>query len=460
MFSVINDCYNITKARAESKLLAFDMEIDPKLPCVLWGDEVRIRQIINNFLSNSVKYTQKGRILLSIGFEQREEDQILLTIVVKDTGIGIRKEDMEKLFQTFTRIEESRNRNIEGTGLGLNLTKNLVELMGGEIYAESTYGEGSCFTAKIPQKVISHEPVGDFQLMYQRALQNTRSHKISFTAPQAKVLVVDDVEMNLKVFKGLLKKTGIQIDAAESGMSCLEYVKKKHYDLIFLDHMMPQMDGIETLQKMKLMDADCNRDTPVIMLTANATRGAREEYIAAGFSDYLTKPFHEEDLQELLVKYLGAYVHSIDEAAPDTANPLPELGIPAQSQNEADVFATPKEQDVMKCLGDIPELDVQTGLVYCMDEEFYEEMLKEYMHGDKEALLNQFFEAKDWNSYATTVHALKSTSLTIGAAALSDEAKALEMAAKDGDESYIASHHNAVMEHYRNLLNQLQQILQ
>ena len=435
LFSVINDCCNIARVRAESKSLSLQMRIDPELPSSLWGDEVRIRQIINNFLSNAVKYTKEGEITLSIGCESLAEEQIMLTIQVKDTGIGIREEDLEKLFHSFTRIEEKRNRNIEGTGLGLNLTKNLVEMMGGEIHAESVYGEGSCFTAKIPQQVINPEPMGDIEKRYQQFLHASESQRLSIVAPDAKILVVDDVEMNLKVIKGLLKKTEIQIDTAESGMTCLRCVTKKRYDLIFLDHMMPEMDGVETLQQMKLRTDNLNGDTPVIMLTANATRGAKEEYMRAGFSDYLTKPVKEEDLQEMLAKYLGE-------------------GLIQQKDSPTDGGG-----DIFQSLEQISELDVQTGLRYCMDEKFYEEILREYVQSDKTAGLEQFFDARDWDNYSITIHGLKSTSLTIGAVSLSEEAKALEMAAKSGDENYILPHHPAVMERYINLLDRLQKIL-
>ena len=435
LFSVINDCCNIARVRAESKSLSLQMRIDPELPSSLWGDEVRIRQIINNFLSNAVKYTKEGEITFSIGCESLAEEQIMLTIQVKDTGIGIREEDLEKLFHSFTRIEEKRNRNIEGTGLGLNLTKNLVEMMGGEIHAESVYGEGSCFTAKIPQQVINPEPMGDIEKQYQQFLNASESQRLSIVAPDAKILVVDDVEMNLKVIKGLLKKTEIQIDTAESGMTCLRCVTKKRYDLIFLDHMMPEMDGVETLQQMKLRTDNLNVDTPVIMLTANATRGAKEEYMRAGFSDYLTKPVKEEDLQEMLAKYLGE-------------------GLIQQKDSPTDGGG-----DIFQSLEQISELDVQTGLRYCMDEKFYEEILREYVQSDKTAGLEQFFDARDWDNYSITIHGLKSTSLTIGAVSLSEEAKALEMAAKSGDENYILPHHPAVMERYINLLDRLQKIL-
>lgn len=450
LFSVINDCYNITRVKAESKALSFQMMIDPKLPSCLFGDEVRMRQIINNFLSNAVKYTKKGTVSLSISYESLLDSRVLLTITVKDTGIGIREDDMKKLFDSFTRIEENRNRNIQGTGLGLNLTKNLVEMMGGEIYAESVYGNGSTFTAKIPQLVINPEPMGDFQKRYQQFLNKPERKRISFVAPNARILVVDDVEMNLKVIKGYLKKTQIQIDTAENGMKCLEYIRNARYDLIFLDHMMPEMDGIETMHEMQLLSSNLNENTPIIMLTANAVRGAAEEYRKAGFADYLTKPFKEEDLQKVLVKYLDEKLIQQDGAWHQEDSKLPEVsGDIEQYENN----------DVMQSLEAIPELDVQTGLSYCMDEEFYIEMLKEYIHADKLSALGQFFDAGDWNNYCTSIHALKSTSLTIGAVALSEDAKELEMAAKAGEEEYILSHHKEVIEKYINLLSKLVEIV-
>lgn len=435
LFSVINDCCNIARVRADSKGLSFRIMIDPELPSGLCGDEVRIRQVINNFLSNAVKYTKEGEVALSIGYENLAENQIMMKVEVKDTGIGIREEDLKKLFQSFTRIEEKRNRNIQGTGLGLNLTKNLVDMMGGEVHVESVYGKGSCFMARIPQAVINSEPIGDFEKQYQQFVNTAETGKKSFVAPEAKILVVDDVDMNLKVIKGLLKKTEMQVDTAQSGLKCLECVKNKRYDLIFLDHMMPEMDGIETMQQMKLLASNPNKNTPVIMLTANAIRGAREEYMKAGFTDYLTKPFKQEDLQEMLIKYLG------DKTILKDDNPINETG------------------DVMERLEQLPELDVQTGLIYCVDEEFYEEILREYMKADKADVLEQYFAERDWDKYKTIIHGLKSTSLTIGAISLSEEAKALEMAAKTGDEDYMMSHHQAVMENYKNLSGKLKKIL-
>lgn len=448
LFSVLNDCYNMSKAKLENKPIELEMQINPELPSWLYGDEVRVRQVINNFLSNAVKYTKAGTITLKLDYEKKTDEEIQLIISVADTGIGIKEEDLEKLFEAFTRIEEKRNRNIEGTGLGLNLTKNLVDLMGGEIHVDSIYGKGSCFTAKIMQKIVNSSPIGNFADRYQTFLSSTEEKRITLVAPQAQILVVDDVEMNLKVVKGLLKETQMQIDTAISGKECLECVKKKHYDVIFLDHMMPELDGVETLHRMKQMTDRKNTDTPVIMLTANAIVGAKEEYIRAGFMDYLTKPIQESELLEMLLKYLPEerLCENIEEA---------EHQDTTQGENAETDKTSQWEQ-----LKAVEALDTQTGLEYCMnDETFYIEILQDYMQGNKAAELNALYEAGDWKGYRTVVHALKSTSLTIGAVKLSEGAKALEMAAKEENINYIHENHEKTISEYCELIAELKAIL-
>ena len=453
LFSVLNDCYNLTKIKLQNKPVSFIMQINEKLPSWLYGDEVRIRQIINNFLSNAVKYTKEGNITFELDFEEKTDEQILLVITVRDTGIGIKEEDLGKLFESFTRIEEKRNRNIEGTGLGLNLTKNLVNLMGGEVFAESTYGKGSCFTAKIPQKIADAKPMGDFGKRYQQYLSTSDDDKLSFLAPDAKILVVDDVTMNLKVVEGLLKATKIQIDTAVSGSECLECVKTTPYQMIFLDHMMPEMDGLETLEHMKNLADNPNAQTPVIMLTANAIVGAKEEYIEAGFTDYLTKPIRETELLEMILKYLP------EELVCENGGQGIEKSQDAQDMEQPEAGGEGAEP--LQRLEQLAGLDVKTGLTYCMNEEdFYIEMLQEFLQADKASQLKHFLAEEDWDNYRTTVHALKSTSLTIGAAHLSGEAKALEMAAKEGNMDYIRSHHDGVMDEYKELTDHLKEILE
>ncbi|MGN0513806.1 MAG: ATP-binding protein [Lachnospiraceae bacterium] len=451
LFSILNDCYNLTKVKMENKPVEFVIQVNENLPSWLYGDEVRIRQIINNFLSNAVKYTKEGKVTFCLDYEEISKEQIVLVISVTDTGIGIKEEDLGKLFESFTRIEEKRNRNIEGTGLGLNLTKSLVDLMGGEISVNSTYGKGSCFTARIPQEIVDAKPMGDFSKRYQQYLKTSDDNSLSFGAPEAKILIVDDVEMNLKVVEGLLKETKIQIDTAVSGRECLAFVKLKQYDMIFLDHMMPEMDGIETLQSMKVLTGNLNKETPVIMLTANAIVGAKEEYMKEGFTDYLTKPIQETALLEMLLKYLPGELICRNE---EIKNPK-DLA-QAEPEENMDESETGQMQQLEKLEG----LDVKTGLSYCMHEEdFYVEILKEYLKADKVSKLKQFYDDEDWDNYAIIVHALKSSSLTIGAVCLSEKAKALEMAAKEGNADYIRAHHKEALEEYIELTDRMKEIL-
>lgn len=313
LFSVFNDCYNINAFRVRDKGLNFNMEINPQIPAMLHGDEVRVRQVINNLLSNAAKYTSKGEVSLIADYKYLEGNTIILKIQVKDTGIGIKPEDISRLFDSFTRVDEEKNRNIEGTGLGLNLCHNLVKLMGGELSVESKYGVGSTFTVTIPQSVISRAPIGDFGKKYKEYARNNETKKVGINAPDAKILIVDDVEMNLMVACGLLDNTGINIDTATSGEKCLEMMMSNDYDIVFLDHMMPNMDGVETFNKWLSIKEERNKNTPVIMLTANAVSGAKEEYINAGFTDYLTKPIVEAELKQMLVKYLPENKLKIEE---------------------------------------------------------------------------------------------------------------------------------------------------
>ena len=299
--SVINDSYQMVIFRAMEKKLELKVEIDPSMPVNLCGDPTRVRQIIVNLLTNAVKYTEHGTVTWSMNWQRIDEKNAMLDIRVADTGIGISEENLGRLFQAFERMDTRKNRNIEGTGLGLRITKQLIDLMNGTIEVSSTYGEGSVFHVMIPQPVKNWEAIG---LYVPKAEESEENITVNFSAPRAKVLVVDDVTMNLRVFKGLLRNTGIDIDTALSGMETLEKVSKTKYDIIFLDHMMPGMNGVETLQYMKKLPENLNQNTPVVMLTANAIVGAREEYLEIGFNDYLSKPIKEQTLRQMLLNYL------------------------------------------------------------------------------------------------------------------------------------------------------------
>ncbi len=272
------------------------------------GDEIRIKQVITNILSNAVKYTKEGSVLFSISSTKCEDDPdcVILHVSVKDTGIGIKKEELDKLFVAFERIEEKKNRNIEGTGLGMSIAQSFLNMMGSKMKVDSEYGKGSKFSFDLKQKVVQWEPLGEFDKAYKRFLSERKQYKVQFVAPKARILVVDDTEINLKVFVSLLAKTKMQIDTADSGDACIALFKRNFYDVIFLDHMMPEKDGIETIKEMKECTDTPNLKTPIICLTANAVSGMREMYINAGFDDYLTKPIDTNRLESLLLMYLPA----------------------------------------------------------------------------------------------------------------------------------------------------------
>jgi len=297
--SVINDIVNMTEKRAEFKRLKFVMDVEEDIPSVLNGDEIRIRQILLNIVNNAIKYTEKGSINVHISFDRATS---MLITTVKDTGIGIKPEDKERLFDSFQRLDATRNRNIEGTGLGLNISRQLAEMMGGSIEVESEYGKGSLFTIRVVQKVADPTPMGDYSKRLAKARQEEKEFQPKLYAPDAKILVVDDNEMNIKVLRFLLKNTGMNITSALSGAESIELLKNNRYDIILLDQMMPGMSGTETLKEIR--DLKIAEGTPVVALTADAISGAKEMYIEQGFTDYLSKPVIYANLEELLMEYL------------------------------------------------------------------------------------------------------------------------------------------------------------
>lgn len=303
--SLINDLVNMASVRANAKNLELKVEVDPGLPSVYFGDDVRIRQVLTNILTNAVKYTEKGSVTLEIKRAFVQDGLAILRCCVTDTGVGIKPEDMPKLYAAFERIEEGKHSAEEGTGLGMSITTKLLELMGSRIQVESEYGKGSRFFFELEQRIINPEPIGDFQESIKQ-LAKEYSYTAHLIAPDAKILVVDDNEINRRVFVGLLKKTKVQITEAASGKVCLELVKQQHFDLIFLDHMMPEMDGVETFQHMKNLSEEENlcHSTPVVILTANAIVGAREEYLRTGFDDYMSKPIDSEKLEAMIYNML------------------------------------------------------------------------------------------------------------------------------------------------------------
>ena len=437
--SLLNDLVNMIQKRAEKKGLEFHVEVNRAIPNSLFGDEVRIQQIVTNLLTNAVKYTEEGSITLKVGYHAIGENSISLHISVSDTGIGIKDEDMAKLFCSFERIEEERNRNIEGTGLGMNITCQLLAMMGSELKVESVYGKGSTFSFGLEQQVMNPEPIGDFEEAYRKSLSSRKEYHVSFRAPRANILVVDDTVMNLTVVKGLLKQTHIRIDTALSGAECLKAVKKKKYDIIFLDHRMPGMDGIETLHAMKGMEGNKNEDTPVISLTANAVRGARDQYIAAGFQDYLTKPINCIRLEEMIARYL----------------PAEKILVGGEAPQEETVLSLPG------WLSEVEGLDIRAGVEHCGSEAAYLDVLTLFANSIEAAAgeIEGYFRGEDWKNYTTKVHALKSTAKIIGAAELSEKARRLEDAGNAGYIDEIRQDHRPLMELYHSYRRKLASLL-
>ncbi len=297
---LLDSIIHIIQMQAEKKGLAFVCEISRELPSTLSGDDIKLQQILMNILSNAVKYTPQGTVTLHVQGEKEEGGGFFLAVQVKDTGIGIKKEDIPRLFSAFERFEETKNHSIQGTGLGLNITAYFLKMMGSKLEVESEYGKGSVFSFRLKQKIIDETPIS----VGEKAADKVRSHQTTFKKPGARVLVVDDNRVNRKVLMALLKETKMRIDQADSGEVCLKLIQENYYHLIFLDHMMPGMDGMETLRRMQELDSSKCKDTPVIMLTANTMEGSKETYLAAGFQDFLTKPVDFKVLEETLRKYL------------------------------------------------------------------------------------------------------------------------------------------------------------
>ncbi|MCI7767619.1 MAG: ATP-binding protein [Oscillospiraceae bacterium] len=300
--AMIDDICSIVSIKVKEKNLKLNVNVSEDIPSRLLGDELRIKQIIINILTNAVKYTEKGSVTFTVDCTEAEEGMTGLRIRVEDTGIGMRKEDMSRLFTAFERLEEKRNRNIEGTGLGMSIVVRLLEQMNSRLDVESVYGQGSVFSFVLPQKVADSSPVGDFEKARKKRIEDFKPDEIPY-APSARILVVDDTSFNLTIVSHLLKRNGIKPDTASSGEECLKKASENEYDMILLDHVMPGMDGVETLDRLRRMGGR-SADIPVIALTANVMSGARERYLNAGFSDFVEKPIVPSKLEAALIQYL------------------------------------------------------------------------------------------------------------------------------------------------------------
>lgn len=444
--SLVVDLVNMISERANNKNLEFNLAADPNLPKTLFGDSVRIKQCVLNLLTNAVKYTREGSVTFSVGFEKISgvSDKIRLSVSVKDTGIGIKNEDMEKLCSPFERIEEEKNKTIEGTGLGMSIVTRLLSMMGTKLEVKSVYGEGSEFSFNVEQSVVDWTSVGDINEAYKKNAIQMAGYKEKLHAPKAHLLFVDDTEMNLEVIKGLLKKTGIKIDTALSGKKTLELVKENVYDILFIDHRMPEMDGIETLHAMQALEENKCKGKPCIALTANAISGVKQMYLSEGFTDYLSKPVDPEKLENVIRKY------------------LPQDYIEEDSSENEENNSGEGDTAFIEKLKLVEEIEVTTALKNCASAELLESSLKKYVSDidSRAEELQNLYESGDWKLYCTKIHGLKSTSRLIGALSLSAKAEYLEHCSDKEEVDEIHKKHKPFLEEFQALKEKLLPLLQ
>ena len=428
----ITNLVNTISERARAKGLEFVTEIDESVPSKLYGDDVRISQIVMNLLTNAVKYTERGSVTLRMKNNGITDGSVKLRVEVSDTGIGIKDEDLSKLFESFKRIEEKRNRHIEGTGLGISIVCKLLAMMDSKLEVESQYAIGSTFGFNLKLRVTDPEPVGKYEEKRKSVLSHDEEAHIY--APKARILVTDDNGMNLKVAINFMKIFGITPVTCSSGAETIELMRQEKFDIVFLDHMMPNMDGIETLKVLK--DEDLLGGAVVIALTANAVVGAEAQYLSAGFDGYLSKPITVNDIEKTLKKYLPA-------------------GVIENGASEAPGVKSSKlSLDKLRALG----LNVDAALVYtCNDEDFYMELLTDYAESaaDKCHDLSAYLENGDIKNYEILVHSLKSASKTVGADGVSEQARALEEASRNKDMSFVNEHHGAFVESFTSLAEKI-----
>ncbi len=451
--STINDVINMSLAKIGSKKIELIVNCDPEIPSSLIGDEAKIKRVMVNLMDNAVKYTTEGYVIMDIS-KRNEEYGINLNIRIKDTGIGIRPEGLGRIFSDFTQLSSGRDRKEGGIGLGLTISRTMVELMGGFMSVESKYGTGTEIQFTIPQKVDNETPIGAI---------DTRLHSVQTESvdsgeygdgavrvtgkvsrddtreqiimPEAHVLVVDDSFMNIKVLEGLLKPYRIKVTTASGGKEALEKIVSKDYDFVFMDHMMPEMDGVECVKIIRAKDNHYYKTVPIVALTANAVAGAREMFLAQGFNDFITKPVEISGLERILKRYV----------------PGEKIGyVESPADEEKDDQASGSELK-------IGDLDVSKGLLYCGSMDNYLEVLKVHATNGPDNIdrIRRLYEEDDIENYTIYVHALKSSMASIGADGLSEMAKDMEQAGKDGDRDYIDAHHDELMTEYERVVAML-----
>ncbi|MBE6845371.1 MAG: response regulator [Ruminococcus sp.] len=422
---VLNDVITMIEVKAKQKNLTFSVHVDENIPEKLIGDEIRIKQVLINLLNNAVKYTPNGFIELEIkGSTDANSDTVNLEMAVKDSGIGIQKENLAAMFEGFQRFDIIKNRHIEGSGLGLAITHKIITMMQGRIDVDSVYGEGSVFTIYVSQKIAGNERIGNFESKYRKTYASKSKYSASFTAPEAEILVVDDNSMNITVITNLLKNTLVKLTTCMSGYEALEIMETKKFDIVLLDHMMPEMDGIQTLHCVMQIPDHLNADTPFIALTANAIAGVKNMYLSEGFTDYISKPVDAVALEEMLAKYIPKEKLITD------GNQTSKAAEAAESPEKASAEKQPEDE----INTDESLIDRETGIANCGNmEKLYNKILKMFctMYEEKHSELNRNFEQQDWQNYIINIHSLKSNAYNIGCAKLGDLCLKLELSSKN-----------------------------
>ncbi len=418
----------------------FRANVSEKLPSVIHGDCTRLTQIFSNLMSNSAKYTEKGFVEAGVSWTYTDGEKGLLSVYVKDTGIGMREEDAARISDSFLRLDKKRTQNIPGIGLGLTIVTRLLAYMDTKLEVESEYGKGTTMSFKVALTAVDTSPVG--KLPERSDLKRIQDNAAGFTAPTARLLAVDDNVINLELVRRSLKDTRIIIDTAANGMEALELIDKNSYDLIFLDHMMPVMDGMETLKIIKSKQLCPN--VPIIVITANAVSGEKETYLKAGFDDYVSKPFTSRELCEILHKYLPKNL--IKEHL-------------AESESEA-VRTEEEKNNESSILEKLSFLNTEAGMAYCCnDVGFYTQIITTYAAQNKTEIISKAYHEKDTENYRIAVHALKGTSRTIGADYISEEARKLEFAARESNFDYINENTERFLAEYGELIEKLNDVL-
>ena len=434
---LIQDTVNLVQMAAEQKGLQMKVQLAEDIPYKLYGDEGRIRQVLINILNNSIKFTKEGYVSIAVSSVYSNENEICLRFVIEDTGIGIKQEDMDSIFESFRQLDMNKNRKTEGTGLGLAITKKLVTLMQGDIQVESEYGSGTCFTIQIKQRVLDMRTVKDMP-MTQHAAEAKKGQM--FVCKNYRVLVVDDNVINRKVATAMLASYGFQIHEASSGKAAIELVKKNVYDMIFMDHMMPEMDGVEATQIIREECKETAGQTIIIALTANAIRGAKEMYLENGFEDFLSKPFERIQMHDILDRWIPQELRDFVDAVVEENK--------ASEDDIAEIFMS----------------GVNVRKVIMSDDlsiEEYLNMIHQFkLDSDKrKPLLCKLAQEKKMEQYAMEVHALRGAAAKIGAENLSSEAKMHEKAIHQGEFGYIDEQYAQLVLYYDRVLQEIERVL-